>query len=371
MYKIPLTKPYVTREMITRVGKTMESGFWTEGPAVRELETLFKSYIGCKHALAATSCTTGLEMALRALGIGKGDEVIVPDYTHPATAQVVFLVGAIPVIVDVDPCTMNIAFDSLEQAVSPKTKAVIPVSIFGNPLDWKRLEKIKKKYSLFVVEDAACAIGASFQGVKTGYHPDISVFSLHPRKTIAIGEGGMITSNNDGLYDWMKSYKNFGAEYQDNNDLPVFTGIGTNCKLSDITASIGLEQMKHLDLLVEKRRELAGNYIRLLEQIDGIDFQTETRGGEHAYQSFCIQVNNRDMIKKEMRQAGIEVQIGTFALHREKIFQSSPRCRLPVLPHQSLKVFQRTLALPMYHDMRVSEQKMVVNLLAQLIRKDF
>ncbi|MBA3010371.1 MAG: DegT/DnrJ/EryC1/StrS family aminotransferase [Proteobacteria bacterium] len=370
MYKIPLTKPYLTTDMIKRVQETMESGFWTEGPVVNELEFLFETYIGCGHALAVTSCTTGLEIALRALGIGAGDEVIVPDYTHPATAQVVFLVGAVPVIVDVDPCTMNIDYDSIVQAISPRTKAVIPVSIFGNPINWPRLDEIKRKYSLLVIEDAACAIGSSFQGVRTGYHPDISVFSLHPRKTIAIGEGGMITTNSSRLYDWMKSYKNFGAKYQEKSDLPMFTGIGTNCKLSDITASIGLEQIKQVDVLVDRRRELAASYTRLLEGIEPIEFQKVTMGGEHAYQSFCIQVDNRDMIKKEMRQAGIEVQIGTFALHRENAFHPSPMCKLPALPHQSLNVFERTLALPMYHDMTLFEQKMVVNALVKLIRKD-
>jgi len=150
--KIPLIKPYITQELKDKVCEVLESGYLTEGPVTEEFENAIRKYIGCKHAIAVTSCTTGLEIALRAINIGPGDEVIVPDYTYPATADVVSIVGATAVIVDVSPQTMLIDYDALEAAITPKTKAVIPVSIFGNPLDWDRLNNIKVKYGIYIIK---------------------------------------------------------------------------------------------------------------------------------------------------------------------------------------------------------------------------
>ena len=149
-----------------------------------------REYTGAACCLAATSCTTGLDMALRALGIGPGDEVAVPDYTYPATATVVRLLGASATLVDVDPRTMLVDYDALEAAITPATKAVMPVSLFGNPLDWDRLDDIRRRRGVFLIEDAACALGSSYKGRRTGILADITVFSLHPRKTVTTGEGG-------------------------------------------------------------------------------------------------------------------------------------------------------------------------------------
>ncbi len=208
---IPLMKPYVTPEVKQAVCDVLDSGWLTEGPVTRALEESFGRYIGCEYALAVSNCTVGLETALRALGIGPGHEVIVPDYTYPATAFAVNLVGATAVLVDVHPATLLIDYEALEAAITPRTRAVMPVSIFGNPLDYDRLHQIRARHGLYIIEDAACAIGAAFRNTKVGALADISVFSLHPRKFITTGEGGIITTANREWAEWMLSYTHFGT----------------------------------------------------------------------------------------------------------------------------------------------------------------
>jgi dTDP-4-amino-4,6-dideoxygalactose transaminase len=365
MYKIPLIKPYITDEVKQKVCEVLDNGYLTEGPITKEFEEAFKRYIGCRHAIAVTSCTTGLEMALRAMNIGLGDEVIVPDYTYPATADVVAIVGATTVIVDVTKDTMLIDYNALEQAITPRTKAVIPVSIFGNPLDYARLFAIKKKHRIYIIEDAACAIGAEYKGVKVGNTADISVFSLHPRKFITTGEGGLITTSNDTWAAWLESYKHFGMSAMNTREGAVFLRIGTNYKLSNILAAVGLVQMRHIDELLNKRRELSGKYKELLKGVDNIQTPQTTAGGKHSYQSFCIFVDNRDGIIKQMREEGIEVQIGTYALHMHPAFAEGPH----IIHHGSFDgshyAFDHCLTLPLYHEMKMEDQDLVINKLSK------
>ena len=207
--RIPLIKPFISENIKKSVCEVLDSGYLTEGPVTHKFENKLKEYIGCNYLHAVTSATTGLEVALRALEIGPGDEVIVPDYTYPATASVIEIVGAKAIIVDVSREDMLINFESLESSISNKTKAIIPVSLFGAPLDYEKLNMIKKKYNLYIIEDAACSIGAIYKGVKIGNQADVTVFSLHPRKFITTGEGGIITTNNEKWGNWINSYKHF------------------------------------------------------------------------------------------------------------------------------------------------------------------
>ena len=326
---IPLIKPYIDQEIKDRVLDVLDSGYLTEGPVTREFERKFSEYIMCKHAIAVTSCTTGLEMALRVLNIGTGDEVIVPDYTYPATASVVPIVGATAVIVDVCKGSMLIDYDALEKAITKKTKAIIPVSAFGNPLDYDRLNAIKDKYGLFIIEDAAPSLGAEFKNIMVGNLADITVFSFHPRKFITTGEGGMITTNNDSWAEWMLSYKHFGMNMSGTTREGIqFEIIGTNYKLSNILAAVGLGQLNKIDILLSKRKQLAVNYLKLLEDVDKIELPITTNHGVHSYQSFIVYHHNRDTIMNRMRGDGIEIQIGTYALHMHKAFNNHPLVRL-------------------------------------------
>jgi len=365
--RIPLIKPYITEEVKEKVSEVLDSGYLTEGAATKELENSFRDYIGCKYALAVCNCTVGLEMAVRAMGVGPGDEVIVPDYTYPATASVVEIVGARIVLVDVDPQTMLIDYDFLESAITDKTRAVIPVSIFGNPLDYERLTRIKEKYNIFIVEDAACSIGAEFGGTKVGNLADISVFSLHPRKFITTGEGGIVTTNNDKWAEWMDSYKHFGMSGDQSRAGTQFERIGTNYKLSNIQAAVGIVQMNYIEELLSRRWLLADNYMNSLSKHSGIGFQKINPLGIHSYQSFCVFTDNRDTVMERMREQGIEVQIGTYALHMHKAFNENPNCHINGDMKGSKYAFEHCLALPLYHDLSKDDQEYVVEQLIKAI----
>ena len=351
----------MTEAIKQKVLEVLDSGYLTEGPVTRDFEQKFANYVDAPFAIAVTSCTTGLEIALRALGIGPGDEVIVPDYTYPATAAVVNIVGAHCKIVDIDLHSMLIDYDKIEQAITPNTKAIIPVSLFGNPLDYSRLGQIKSKYGLFIVEDAACSIGAEFQGQRVGNFADITVFSLHPRKFITTGEGGLITTGNPEWADWMNSYKHFGMDMSgQSREGTHFDIIGTNYKLSNILAAVGLGQFEKIDELLGRRIALAENYTTLLADLDGIQLPSTINSGQHSYQSYCIFVENRDQIMMKMRECGIEVQIGTYSLHMHKAFAQNPLVDICGSMENSRWCFDHALVLPLFHELTNEEQELIV-----------
>ncbi len=359
--KIPLIRPFINDKIKKRVNEVLDSGFLTEGSVTKEFENRVKEYIRCNFAIAFSSCTTGLEVALRALSIGPGDQVIVPDYTYPATADVVNIVGAEVVIVDIDKKTMLIDYEQLESAITPKTKAIMPVSLFGNPLNYDVLNRIKKEYGIYIIEDAACSIGAEYKGVKVGNLADISVFSFHPRKFITTGEGGMVTTNNPEWAEWILSYKHFGLKTDTTSRSGAsFKMIGTNYKLSDVLAAIGLTQMEYIDDLLAKRLELADNYISLLSDVESVIIPETTKNGIHSRQSFCIYVQNRDRIMKDMRSKNIEVQIGTYSLHSQPAFFNGPKCLIKSDLSGSEYAFEHCLTLPLYHELTPEIQHYVV-----------
>lgn len=357
---IPLIRPYITDELKQRVCEVLDSGYLTEGLTTSMFEQAIASYVGVAHCIAVTSCTVGLELALRAVGVGPDDEVIVPDYTYPATAFVVRLVGSVPVIVDVNPETMLIDYDALADAITDKTKAVVPVSLFGNPLDWDRLETFRTENGLYMLEDAACALGSSYKGSKTGTQADITVFSHHPRKFITTGEGGTIVTDNAAWADWMRSYKHFGMGVSDSRLTTSFDRVGTNSKLSNVLAAIGLTQMAHVDELLAKRQALAANYLNAFADVRGVMLPQTTEHATHSYQSFCVFVEDRDRIMLELRKKGVEVQIGTYALHMHKAFGNSAMTRFVGEMRQSRRVFRRALTLPLFHEMTPQEQELVI-----------
>lgn len=368
---IPLIRPIITEETKRRVNEVLDSGFLTEGAVTRELETVVAKYLGVGHCLGVTSCTTGLEMALRCLGVAAGDEVIVPDYTYPATASAVALLGATPVVVDVDPSTMLVDHGALEESITPATKAVIPVSLFGNPLNYEELALLKKKYGFFILEDAACSFGAEYRGQKVGSRSscaDITVFSCHPRKFITTGEGGLVVTDNDEWAEWMLSFKHFGMGVHESRLSTSFDRIGTNLKLSNILAAVGLSQMSMVEELLERRRFLAARYAEALRAVAGISIPSITEGGLHSYQTFCVHVDERDRIMQSMRNKGVEVQIGTYSLHMHRAFNANERVRIVGNMEGSLQSFRRTLALPLYHEMTLEEQDVVVDTLVREVR---
>lgn len=358
-YRIPLIRPYISDRVKALVNEVLDSGYLTEGPVTTRFEQAVASYVHVNHALAFTSCTTGLETALRAIGVGSGDEVIVPDYTYPATAGAVKIVDAVPVIVDVDPETLLIDYRKMEEAITRNTKAVIPVSLFGNPLDFDRLRDVQDRFGVCIVEDAACALGSSFQNEKTGTLSDITVFSFHPRKFITTGEGGMVTTNNSNWAESMHRYKHFGMGRVTEREEVQFLSTGSNYKMSNILAAVGLAQMEAFEELLERRRSLAMRYLELLQGHPEVKIPRTTDKGFHSYQSFAVMVSERDKVMKQMREQGIEVQIGTYSLHQHPAFQGRG-VRLRGQYSGSIRAFNETLVLPLYHTMTEEEQNEVV-----------
>ena len=370
MRKIPLIRPYITDAVKKAVLDVLDSGYLTEGPVTKKLEAAVAAYTKTPYAIAVTSCTTGLELALRALEIGPGHEVILPDYTYPATADVVAIVGATPVLVDVDPKTMLMSQEATQAAMTPKTRALMPVSIFGNPLDYSWINALKDRHNLYVVEDTACSLGASLNGNMVGGQADISVFSLHPRKFITTGEGGMITTSNPAWAAWMDSYKHFGMEALGaEREKTHFARIGTNYKLSNVLAAIGLAQMEDIDALLAERRAQAVRYARLLAGESRISLPVTTPGGDHSWQTFCVFVNERDRIMSTLRAEGVEVQIGTYAIHAHPAFAGCRRVNAKggdVLAG-SLEAYAKALALPLYHELTEDDQAYVVERLKAVL----
>lgn len=362
---IPLARPRIDERCQELVLQVLNSGNISEGGMVRSFEKAVRERISARHCLAATSCTAGLDMALRAIGLKPGDEVVVPDFTYPATASVVMLLGATPVLVDTDPTTMLVDYDAMEMAITPKTKAVLPVSLFGNPLDASRLAAIKKRHSVFVIEDAACALGAFIGGSPVGTQADVTVFSLHPRKTLTTGEGGLVLTNDASLAALMDSHKHFGMDTSISGtpQEAQFVRPGTNYKMSDILAALGLGQMEFFDDLLKERASLARRYTLLLQKHPGLSLPQTTPGGVSSYQSYCVFIEERDRVMDALRAQGVEVQIGTYALHRQPAFRNKQTCRHAGPFPGADYAFDHCLTLPMYSGMSQREQDMVVHAL--------
>lgn len=378
MSRIPLIKPFIPADAIQRIADVINSGQLTEGAVTREFERVFREYVGAKHALAVCNCTVGLELALRALGVGPGDEVVVPDYTYPASASAATMLGATAVLVDVDPDSMLLTEESVRAALSARTKVVMPVSIFGNPVAYDWLLALREQHGFRIVEDAACSIGAAYCGRKlgecsacpigaapcgrkVGAWADISVFSMHPRKFITTGEGGMVTTDDAVLAGWMDSYKHFGIASQSAaREGIVFERFGNNYKLSNILSALGLSQMAHVDDLLKRRQELAARYYRLLSGHPAIRIPTTPEGGEHSFQTCCVFIADRDRVMTRLRAEEIEVQIGTYALHRHPAYSVGPLVRHATDFQGSRRAADQALALPLFHEMTFEQQDRVV-----------
>ncbi|MCW4003048.1 MAG: DegT/DnrJ/EryC1/StrS family aminotransferase [Candidatus Bathyarchaeota archaeon] len=357
--ELKIIQPVIGIEEVDNILKVLRSGWLTEGQQTKEFEEKVKNFCGAKFAVATTSCTTAIELALRTLRIGPGDEVIVPDFTHPATGNMVRWVGANPVLVDVDLSSYNIDPAEVEKAITEKTRCIMPVSWGGNPLNMKPLTELKEKHNLFIVEDAACSLGAAYDGNKTGTMADITCFSFHPRKIITTGEGGMVVTDNPSFAKDLQKLKAFGMEMTKAGKT-MFTNCGTNSKLSDVLAAIGVEQMKKIDAIIQKRIELADYYNKLLAGYSSIRVPRKDEKAQHVYQTYApyiVKKGLRNKIMTELKKKRIETRIGTYALHLQPAFREAKRIgRL----QRSKDLYENLLALPMCHSMSKPEQEWVI-----------
>lgn len=354
-----LIQPELGAEELKAIESVFASGALSQGPAVNGFEAVVSNYVGTQYGISTSSCTTALHLILSALGIKPGDEVIVPDFTFPATANVVLQIGATPILVDIDPVTFTLDPSAFETAITDRTRAVIPVHTFGLCADMRSINEIANRHGIYVIEDAACALGAEMDGNKAGNLGTVAAFSFHPRKIVTTGEGGMITTNDSVLAEKMRILSSHGGRRIDN--VFVFEESGYNYRMSDINAAIGIVQMTKLDEIVARRREIADLYDEALGSIVGIQEPIAPSRFIHTYQSYVIRLDesfDRDLVMKIIRQAGIEVTIGTYSICSQP-YMSSKKQADDFQVDNSRRAFRSTITLPLYSGMQVSDVEKV------------
>ena len=349
---IRLAWPDLGEEELAAVAEVLESGQLTMGPKVAEFEAELARACEVEHAVAVSSGTAALHLAMLALELGPGDEVIVPAYTFPATANVVALVGARPVLVDVDAETMNVRPEAVADAVTERTRAVLVVHLFGRPAHWEEIEAAVPE-GVELIEDAAGALGARRGGRACGGLGRLGCLSFHPRKIVTTGEGGALTTNDGELAERVRTMRHHGWREA---DMPA---PGLNYRLPDILCALGVTQMRRLEQLLEERERLAAAY---RERLQGrVQLPSADEGDRHGWQAYIVQLDRRDEALEALREAGIQAQIGTYALQRLGAY--SDQGPFPGAD----AAYERALALPFHNRLTEQEVDRVASVLTSLV----
>ncbi len=378
--KIPLTIPSFGKEEEIAVAKVLRSGWVTQGPKVAEFEEEIAKYSGAKYAVATTSATTSLFLSLYMLGIGNGDEVILPSFTFIATANVAVAVGAKPIFVDIDPKTFNIDPEKIEKAITKKTKAIMPVDQVGLPADLKRIVAIAKRHKLYVIEDAACGFASIYDGYQIGSYPGVHLtcLSFHPRKSITTGEGGMILTQDKKLADRAKVLRHHGMSVSDlarHKSKKIvnekYYEVGFNFRMSDIQAAVGIEQLKRLPKFLKIRKRLADKYTKAFSSSGNIIPPFVPDNCIPNWQSYVIKLKNgnlakRDKLMQKLLDSGIATRRGVMACHLEPAYQKMfGKISLPITEEAT----NTTISLPLYTSMKDSEQNYVIKKILEFSEK--
>jgi perosamine synthetase len=373
---IPVARPYVGREEEEAVTAALRSGWFTQGPRVAEFERAFAAYVGAEHAVAVSSCTTALHLALLSLGVRAGDEVICPSFSFIATANCIVHAGGTPVFVDIDPETYNLDPQRIEEAITPRTRAILAVHQVGLPASLNEILEVARRHALPVVEDAACAIGSQYFGRRIGApHGDLACFSFHPRKILTTGEGGMITTGDAAVAARLRGLRQHAMSVSDvarhsarQITFETYGEVGYNYRMTDLQAAMGLVQLGRLDDLLARRRYLAARYSERLRPLGWLKPPAEPEGIHHNFQSYLVRLTpdapiGRDALMQELLDRGISTRRGIMAIHREAPYQNRRwEASLP----ETNSATDSTVILPLFYQMTDDEQDYVIDVIAEI-----
>lgn len=371
---IPITRPQLGDEEVAAAAEVIRSGWLTQGERVERFERTVAEYVGAAHAVAVSNCTSALHLALIAAGVGPGDEVICPSFSFIATANAILHAGARPVFVDIEPRTYNIDPTLVDAAVSPRTKALLPVDQIGLAADIESFRVVAKARGVALVEDAAPSLGSEIAGRRVGGFGHLTCFSFHPRKSVTTGEGGVITTDDGDAAAFLRRVRSHAASTSDlqrhRSGAPAFEEyreLGFNYRMTDIQAAIGIVQMGRLETILEERRRLAARYAELLGDVDWLELPFEPPGRRHTYQSYCVRLRppvRREEIMAALASRSIATRRGVMAIHLEPFYRTlAPGVRLPVTEACA----EETLLLPLFPGLTEAEQSLVADSLRQAV----
>jgi perosamine synthetase len=372
---IPVGRPSIGAAEENALLAALRSGWVSQGPRVAEFETSFAEYVGASCAVAVSSCTTALHLALLAIGVKPGDEVLCPSLSFIATANAIVYAGATPVFVDIDSSTYNIDPRCIESAITPRTKAILLVHQVGLPAALTEILDIAGKRGLQVIEDAACAIGAEYEGKKIGRpHAAIACFSFHPRKVLTTGEGGMVTTADQGMAARIRRLRQHGMSVSDlarhsSNKVVVesYDEVGFNYRMTDLQAAVGLVQLRRLEDMLTRRRDMALRYSSRLLRLSWLVTPEQPPGLRHSFQSYMVRLRSdapltRDQFMQQLLDQGVSTRRGIMAIHRESPYRGDWDKRLAV----TNKITDTTVVLPLFHEMTLDDQDYVIERIEQL-----